>query len=106
MQQFPLETEDLAGALWSPLFNCFAIWDSPLKYRLMVYSQVRKWFPGIGSHKIEHTHVPLFYIPIDLKMLKNNLHPRSIKVTFMLRNQSFLVYLFYENLKLYMNADC
>jgi len=39
LHQFPLDTDDMSGAVWCPLFNSLAIWDSPLKYRLLVYSQ-------------------------------------------------------------------
>jgi len=33
-----LDTEDCAGALWSPLRDCVAVWDSSLYYRVQVIS--------------------------------------------------------------------
>jgi len=38
IRQFCLDTDELSGAVWSPLNNSFAVWDSPLRYRLLVYT--------------------------------------------------------------------
>jgi len=38
VHQFELDTDDVGGVLWSPSNNSFVIWDSPLAYRLQVYS--------------------------------------------------------------------
>lgn len=38
LRQVECATADLAGLSWSPSRDCFVVWDSPLAYRLQVFS--------------------------------------------------------------------
>jgi len=39
VRQFETDTEDLAGLEWCPNIDSFVVWDTPLKYRLQVYTE-------------------------------------------------------------------
>lgn len=38
VQHFPVDTQDLAGLLWSPDGRVLAVWDSVLDYKVLMYS--------------------------------------------------------------------
>ena len=58
LKHFELETENLEGLAWSPNGTTFAVWDSPLEYKVLVYNvnglcvnkfQPYKWSLGVKT---------------------------------------------------------
>ncbi len=58
LKHFEVDTDDLEGLAWSPSGTTFAVWESPLEYKVLIYNidghcvnkfQPQKWTLGVKT---------------------------------------------------------